>query len=152
MFIIKMAYEQSSWNLAHINLEFSKLAQWMLVCCLFRVDTPLGAAAPWRNHWAFAEAARSKVQLREDDLSQVIFLFTSFSDLLYNSPPTHRCYARLPPRAHNCRKRKCGHSSNLRPKKKLKWELSASSAAHLSLDFGVFCLSTLPIRHSLSYY
>lgn len=32
----------------------------------------------------------------------------------------HRCYARLPPRATNCRKKKCGHSSNLRPKKKLK--------------------------------
>lgn len=27
--------------------------------------------------------------------------------------------ARLPPRATNCRKRKCGHSSQLRPKKKL---------------------------------
>lgn len=30
------------------------------------------------------------------------------------------CYARLAPRATNCRKRKCGHSSNLRPKKKIK--------------------------------
>ena len=30
------------------------------------------------------------------------------------------CYARLDPRASNCRKSKCGHSSNLRPKKKLK--------------------------------
>lgn len=29
------------------------------------------------------------------------------------------CYARLPLRATNCRKKKCGHSSNLRPKKKL---------------------------------
>ncbi|KAH7823284.1 putative 60S ribosomal protein L40, ubiquitin fusion protein [Monocercomonoides exilis] len=29
-----------------------------------------------------------------------------------------KCYARLPARAHNCRKRKCGHSSYLRPKKK----------------------------------
>jgi large subunit ribosomal protein L40e len=27
---------------------------------------------------------------------------------------------RLPPRATNCRKRACGHSSQLRPKKKLK--------------------------------
>lgn len=33
---------------------------------------------------------------------------------------SNRCYARLHPRAHNCRKKKCGHSSNLRPKKKLK--------------------------------
>ncbi|GAA5905626.1 hypothetical protein JCM8208_005789 [Rhodotorula glutinis] len=30
-----------------------------------------------------------------------------------------KCYARLPPRATNCRKRSCGHSSQLRPKKKL---------------------------------
>nr|CDS31807.1 ribosomal protein L40 [Hymenolepis microstoma] len=30
-----------------------------------------------------------------------------------------KCYARLHPRATNCRKRKCGHNSNLRPKKKL---------------------------------
>ena len=29
-----------------------------------------------------------------------------------------KCYARLHPRATNCRKRKCGHNSNLRPKKK----------------------------------
>jgi ubiquitin C len=31
-----------------------------------------------------------------------------------------KCYARLPPRATNCRKKGCGHSPNLRPKKKLK--------------------------------
>jgi len=30
------------------------------------------------------------------------------------------CYARLPKNAHNCRKRKCGHSANIRPKKKIK--------------------------------
>ena len=30
------------------------------------------------------------------------------------------CYARLHPRAMNCRKKSCGHSNNLRPKKKLK--------------------------------
>ncbi|GMT18625.1 hypothetical protein PFISCL1PPCAC_9922 [Pristionchus fissidentatus] len=30
------------------------------------------------------------------------------------------CYARLPPRATNCRKKKCGHSNDLRIKKKLK--------------------------------
>ncbi|CAH9080924.1 unnamed protein product [Cuscuta epithymum] len=28
-----------------------------------------------------------------------------------------KCYARLHPRATNCRKKKCGHSSQLRPKK-----------------------------------
>lgn len=30
-----------------------------------------------------------------------------------------KCYATLPPRATNCRKKKCGHSNQLRPKKKL---------------------------------
>ncbi|XP_071693734.1 ubiquitin-ribosomal protein eL40z fusion protein-like [Rutidosis leptorrhynchoides] len=30
-----------------------------------------------------------------------------------------KCYARLHPRAVNCRKKKCGHSNQLRPKKKL---------------------------------
>ena len=31
-----------------------------------------------------------------------------------------KCYARLPPSANNCRKRKCGHCANIRPKKKIK--------------------------------
>jgi large subunit ribosomal protein L40e len=31
-----------------------------------------------------------------------------------------KCYARLPARATACRKKKCGHSTSLRPKKKLK--------------------------------
>jgi len=31
-----------------------------------------------------------------------------------------KCYARLPENAKNCRKRKCGHSANIRPKKKIK--------------------------------
>ncbi|GLH15502.1 Ubiquitin-60S ribosomal protein L40, partial [Gryllus bimaculatus] len=31
-----------------------------------------------------------------------------------------KCYARLHPRATNCRKKKCGHTNHLRPKKKLK--------------------------------
>ncbi|GJN32358.1 hypothetical protein PR202_gb20861 [Eleusine coracana subsp. coracana] len=30
-----------------------------------------------------------------------------------------KCYSRLPPRATNCRKKKCGHSNELRAKKKL---------------------------------
>jgi len=30
-----------------------------------------------------------------------------------------KCYARLPERATNCRKKKCGHSNQLRPKRKL---------------------------------
>uniref|UniRef100_A0A2K5HK93 Ubiquitin-ribosomal protein eL40 fusion protein n=2 Tax=Colobus angolensis palliatus TaxID=336983 RepID=A0A2K5HK93_COLAP len=31
-----------------------------------------------------------------------------------------KCYARLHPRAVNCPKKKCGHTNNLRPKKKVK--------------------------------
>ncbi|KAL9656638.1 hypothetical protein ABK040_002909 [Willaertia magna] len=31
-----------------------------------------------------------------------------------------RCYARLPPRATTCRKKKCGHATDLRIKKKIK--------------------------------
>mmetsp|Transcript_31437 Transcript_31437/g.73736 ORF Transcript_31437/g.73736 Transcript_31437/m.73736 type:complete len:129 (-) Transcript_31437:104-490(-) len=31
-----------------------------------------------------------------------------------------KCYARVHPRASNCRKKGCGHSNELRPKKKLK--------------------------------
>lgn len=33
---------------------------------------------------------------------------------------TNTIQARLPPRATNCRKKKCGHTNQLRPKKKLK--------------------------------
>ena len=33
---------------------------------------------------------------------------------------SRKCYARLHPRATNCRKKACGHTSNIRPKKKLK--------------------------------
>ncbi|XP_018573373.1 ubiquitin isoform X2 [Anoplophora glabripennis] len=32
-----------------------------------------------------------------------------------------KCYARLHPRATNCRKKKCGHCTELRPKKKSKY-------------------------------
>ena len=40
----------------------------------------------------------------------------------YNSDKMicRKCYARLHPRATNCRKKSCGHTSNIRPKKKLK--------------------------------
>ena len=31
-----------------------------------------------------------------------------------------KCYAKLPMKATNCRKRKCGHNADLRPKKKIK--------------------------------
>ena len=42
------------------------------------------------------------------------------SSLSRRSRRSLRCYARLPPRAVNCRKKKCGHTNQLRPKKKLK--------------------------------
>ncbi|KAM5307926.1 ubiquitin-ribosomal protein eL40 fusion protein isoform 1-T1 [Glossophaga mutica] len=42
------------------------------------------------------------------------------SGTLTSAPPPRRCYARLHPRAVNCRKKKCGHTNNLRPKKKVK--------------------------------
>jgi large subunit ribosomal protein L40e len=37
-----------------------------------------------------------------------------------NKMVCRKCYARLPPRAINCRKKKCGHTSQLRIKKKIK--------------------------------
>uniref|UniRef100_A0A8R7Q4Z1 Ubiquitin-like domain-containing protein n=1 Tax=Triticum urartu TaxID=4572 RepID=A0A8R7Q4Z1_TRIUA len=47
----------------------------------------------------------------DDDYS--CFNHTEFEDWM-------KCYARLHPRAVNCRKKKCGHSNQLRPKKKIK--------------------------------
>ncbi|KAG2557194.1 ubiquitin-60S ribosomal protein L40-like [Panicum virgatum] len=49
-----------------------------------------------------------------------------------------KCYARLPTRATNCRKKKCGHSNQLRPKKKLsRWRYlpveSDAAASHQSI-------------------
>ncbi|KAK2381981.1 ubiquitin-60S ribosomal protein L40 [Trifolium repens] len=40
----------------------------------------------------------------------------------YNQDKTicRKCYFRLHPRAVNCRKKKCGHNNQLRPKKKIK--------------------------------
>ena len=38
----------------------------------------------------------------------------------YEKKICRKCYARLHIRAKNCRKKKCGHSSDLRIKKKLK--------------------------------
>ncbi|KAK6935606.1 Ubiquitin-like domain [Dillenia turbinata] len=40
-------------------------------------------------------------------------------DLVHGISANRRCYARLHPRAVNCRKKKCGHSNQLRPKKKI---------------------------------
>nr|POE94666.1 ubiquitin-60s ribosomal protein l40 [Quercus suber] len=41
-----------------------------------------------------------------------------------------KCYARLPPRATNCRKKKCGHTNQLRPKKKLNGAYSVAGKSH----------------------
>ena len=38
---------------------------------------------------------------------------------MYSKKICRDCYGTNPPKARNCRKRKCGHSSNLRPKKQL---------------------------------
>merc|ERR1711924_514204 len=40
-----------------------------------------------------------------------------------------KCYARLHPRATNCRKKKCGHTTDLRPKKKLNKLIQRPAAA-----------------------
>jgi len=40
-------------------------------------------------------------------------------DIRCDKKVCRKCYARLPPRATNCRKKKCGHSNQLRIKKKL---------------------------------
>lgn len=48
----------------------------------------------------------------------VFHLRLSLSDIPTNE--ASRTKARLPPRATNCRKKKCGHTNQLRPKKKLK--------------------------------
>ena len=37
-----------------------------------------------------------------------------------NKKICRKCYARLPPRASNCRKKKCGKTNQLRQKKQLK--------------------------------
>ena len=38
---------------------------------------------------------------------------------MYGKRICRECYATNPPKARNCRERKCGHSSNLRPKKQM---------------------------------
>lgn len=50
------------------------------------------------------------------DPSLSVLAKTSNSDKMI----CRKCYARLPIRAKNCRKKKCGHTNQLRPKKKLK--------------------------------
>ena len=59
--------------------------------------------------------------IAEDATVEVLFKLAALAKK-YNCEKMicRKCYARLPQRAHNCRKKKCGHSSQLRPKKKLK--------------------------------
>ncbi|KAL0922873.1 hypothetical protein M5K25_006901 [Dendrobium thyrsiflorum] len=47
-----------------------------------------------------------------------VFLYLAILKIGFHS--SYECYARLHPRAVNCRKKKCGHSNQLRPKKKIK--------------------------------
>ena len=85
---------------------------------------PQSIAAPGRAR------LRSRPLYLPRCISNVLFdqMLTLFSPtlLLYVSSLSRRsrrslrCYARLPPRAVNCRKKKCGHTNQLRPKKKLK--------------------------------
>ncbi|KAH7100888.1 putative ubiquitin-carboxy extension protein fusion [Auriculariales sp. MPI-PUGE-AT-0066] len=51
-----------------------------------------------------------------------------------------KCYARLPPRATNCRKRACGHSSQLRPRS------SSSGCASSALSFSLGVLHKTSLR------
>lgn len=99
-----------------------------------RVDFTFGSSSSRRYHRAQSPYAGSEVQLRQNDLPQVSWLIRGHLNVqisccseqpaLHNEMPTigtlFRCYARLHPRATNCRKRSCGHTNNIRPKKKLK--------------------------------
>lgn len=50
----------------------------------------------------------------------LLYHMAAYSWLMCNTLQSCRCYARLHPRAINCRKKKCGHTNQLRPKKKIK--------------------------------
>lgn len=52
---------------------------------------------------------------------------TGFDGILTLNLYSRKCYARLPPRATNCRKRKCGHTNQLRPKKKYVYGITSIS-------------------------
>ena len=62
---------------------------------------------------------RSSFLARGGDLERSLSTSTlTFQPL--STTTLSRCYARLHARAVNCRKKKCGHTNYLRPKKKLK--------------------------------
>ncbi|KAK6034069.1 ribosomal L40e family protein [Cooperia oncophora] len=58
----------------------------------------------WIRHWGIIEPSLRQLAQKYNCDKQIC----------------RKCYARLPPRASNCRKKKCGHSNDLRIKKKLK--------------------------------
>ncbi|KAL9488941.1 hypothetical protein ACSS6W_001218 [Trichoderma asperelloides] len=85
----------------------------------------------WRKKWKFwgTEEQDANANIQESTLHLVLRLRGGIiepslkalaSKFNCDKMICRKCYARLPPRATNCRKRKCGHTNQLRPKKKLK--------------------------------
>eukprot|EP01104_Vermistella_antarctica_P005361 TRINITY_DN15869_c0_g1_i1.p1 TRINITY_DN15869_c0_g1~~TRINITY_DN15869_c0_g1_i1.p1 ORF type:complete len:146 (-),score=23.01 TRINITY_DN15869_c0_g1_i1:18-455(-) len=89
-----------------------------VIRCTFSPAQPLFRPFPSRTFWSTYPFSCS---LHPLPLIPPI-LIPSHSSLPSSSPQPIpcRCYARLPPRATNCRKKKCGRTTQLRPKKKLK--------------------------------
>ena len=96
-----------------------------------RVDSAPGAAPPWWYHRAISPSPGQEIQLREAHLPQVrppcdLCFHLQLQQRSVGVPgqrfdrvPRCRCYARMHPRAQNCRKKSCGRTTQLRPKKKL---------------------------------
>jgi hypothetical protein len=74
-----------------------------------------GCLPPSLGHSGFSHAFRARGVNLERSLSTSTLTFQPLS-----STALSRCYARLHARAVNCRKKKCGHTNQLRLKKKLK--------------------------------
>ena len=74
-----------------------------------------GCLPPSLGHSGFSHALRARGVDLERSLSNSTLTFQ-----LLSSTALSRCYARLHARAVNCRKKKCGHTNQLRLKKKLK--------------------------------
>ncbi|KAF8379946.1 hypothetical protein HHK36_027412 [Tetracentron sinense] len=72
----------------------------------------------WETHRLFPLCAGAQTTSKRLDLMKLlaVVLFGVWPRMVIEE----RCYARLHPRAVNCRKKKCGHSNQLRPKKKIK--------------------------------